>query len=57
MFFEGQLGYVTASYMISALIFSCVILWVLVDRNRQKKLLLELEGHGLDRQRNRRGDQ
>ena len=41
--FDGQNAYITASYLVSALVFIALIGWVMMERYRQKKTLAHLE--------------
>ncbi|MEM8794055.1 MAG: heme exporter protein CcmD [Pseudomonadota bacterium] len=43
MFFEGNNAFITFSYLIAALVFLAVIIWLFVDGSRQKKRLDQLE--------------
>lgn len=43
MFFDDQNGYITASYVLTALTFIALTLWALCDQAKQKKALAELE--------------
>ncbi|MEP2943339.1 MAG: heme exporter protein CcmD [Hyphomicrobiales bacterium] len=49
MFFDDQNGYITASYVVTALVFIVLTFWVFSDRKKQKKALNELEQHGITR--------
>jgi len=53
MFFEDQNGYITASYMLTAVVFAGLIFWVLSDRAKQKKALQNLEAQGVTRRERR----
>ncbi|MEP3525243.1 MAG: heme exporter protein CcmD [Hyphomicrobiales bacterium] len=49
MFFDDQNGYITASYVVTALVFIVLTFWVFSDRKKQKNALNELEQHGITR--------
>lgn len=44
-----HLGYVLASYGISAFVLAAVIGWILVDQRVQKRAMTELEAQGIRR--------
>jgi len=46
----GQLGFVTAAYAITAAVIIGLIVWVLIDRAKQKAILKKLEDAGISRQ-------
>ena len=46
----GQLGFVTAAYAITAAVIIGLIIWVLIDRAKQKAILKKLEDAGITRQ-------
>lgn len=50
MFFDDQNGYITASYVLTAIVFVVLTFWVLSDRKKQKKALSALEQQGITRQ-------
>lgn len=41
--FEGHLAFVSAAYGFAALVFAAIIFWIVSDRAKQKKALLNLE--------------
>lgn len=47
---SGQLGFVTAAYAITGFVMIGLIVWVLVDRAKQKATLKKLEEAGIMRQ-------
>ena len=46
----GQLGFVTAAYVITAAVIVGLIVWVLTDHAKQKATLKKLEDAGIKRQ-------
>lgn len=49
--FEGQNGYITASYIVTAIVFAALVIWILQDRKKQKKALAALEAQGISRKK------
>ena len=46
----GQLGFVAAAYAITAAVLVGLIVWVMIDRAKQKATLKKLEDAGIKRQ-------
>ncbi|MGH6763349.1 MAG: heme exporter protein CcmD [Phyllobacterium sp.] len=44
-----HLGYVLASYGVSAIVLASVIGWILIDQRAQKRAMAELEARGVRR--------
>lgn len=53
-FLEGHWGFVIASYAISTIVLGGLILSVVMDRKRQRRLLSDLEAAGVGRRGRRR---
>lgn len=53
-FLEGHWGFVIASYAISTIVLGGLILSVVLDQKRQRRLLSDLEAAGIGRRGGRR---
>lgn len=46
-------GFIEAAYAVTALIIAALVLWVVLDRRRQQRLIADLEAQGIVRRSDR----
>jgi heme exporter protein D len=46
-------AFIVIAYAVAAVIVTAMIAWVVADRRRQKRILAELEAHGITRRSDR----